>query len=248
MKRLLKSVTSLSIILLLFGSTSYAETAATLDTDAVVIFETAPITDIDVLFERARNGITDATAPTLNQSMTLSSKSLNVPVKEADEEVDVEYYSTSQKVKAVQQGEDVTESYITTSFSVLTAGSKYETTPDQSLGVVAYSTINYDRTTNGNLYNYKLISVTGGWNPHDSTISLSNRIVRYGITGNKSGGGFVNNQSGNVAVSVNAYGFTAPTSWGTVETSFMTMGSNSSVTLTRGSSQWVLNHFNNISH
>lgn len=246
MKRVLKLMTVLSSLLLIFANISYADNNNLTNEDKeTVIYQATPITDINILFERAKKGITDIEETVPSQKLIIESA---IGQNLSKEENAVEYYTTTQKIKAVKKGEEVTETYATTNFAIMSAGSVYQTTPDSSGGVVAYSTINYDRQTNNGLFTYKLISVTGGWNPHDSTISLSNRIVRYGISGNKPGGGNVNEQSGDIPISVNAYGFSAPSTWGYVETSWMILGSTSEVTLTRGGSQWLLRHVNNLQY
>lgn len=249
MKKTFKAFISLSVLLLLFGSVSFAKASDTSQEEGVVLYETEQITDIDLLLERAKNGISDLES-TPTQKLTLKSESSNSLIERSQVnqslEEEVDYYSTTQLLKVVQKGEDITETYSTTSIGILAAGSIYQTTGDSSGGVVAYSTVNYDRTTNGGLFVYKLVSVTGGWNPHDSSISLSNRTVRYAISGNKYGGGFTSQTSGNIAVSANAFGFAAPTSWDSVESSSMIMGVTTDVKLTRGSTQWSLLHQNNI--
>ncbi|WP_342436672.1 hypothetical protein NSS79_25570 [Paenibacillus sp. FSL L8-0436] len=243
MKRLLKSVTSLSILLLVFGNVSYAETAALPDKDEVVLYEATPITDMEVLFERAKNGITDlplsksAEEPSIKQILNNNKSQI-----QAEPEIGVvEYFSTTQKVKAVKIDEKIVDTFSTTSFAILADGSKNETKWDSSGGVVAYSTVNYDTLTQNNIKHYKLVSVTGGWNIHDSSINLSNRTVTYGATGNSLGGGpYLSQIGGPHSISVNAFSFAAPTSWYYIAQPSSTIGVTSQVTLSRNSSTWQL--------
>ncbi|WP_339287593.1 hypothetical protein [Paenibacillus sp. FSL E2-0201] len=251
MKKVFGSFLSLTLVLILFGNVSFATPVEVSKDTEVVLYEAEQITDIDLLLERAKNGISDLeSTSTENQKMTLKSENNNSLIEKSivnqKLEEEVELYSTTQLLKVVQKGEDVTETYSTTSIGILSAGSLYGTTDILDGGVVAYSTVNFDRTPNGGLYVYKLISVTGGWNRHDSTLSLSNRIVRYAISGNKNGGGFASHSSGDIAETVNAFGYAAPTTWSSVESSSMIMGVTTEVTITRGSQQWLLRHPNNI--
>ncbi|WP_313640339.1 hypothetical protein [Paenibacillus sp.] len=220
---------------------SYAETAATPDKDKVVLFEATPITDIDVLLERAKNGITDRqneSQPTPSV-VQISNKALLQEDEFSLEEI--EYYSTTQKIREIKQDQTTVETFSTTNFAILSADDKYQTKPDTSGGVVAYSTVSYDVIYANNLENYKLLSVTGGWNVHDSSISLSNRTVTYGASGNGMGGGaYLTQKRGPYTVSVNAFSYAAPSEWVYITEPQSTVGVTSQVTLSRGSSTWQL--------
>lgn len=252
MKKVFVSFLSLTLVLILFGNVSFATPVEVPKDTEVVLYQAEQITDIDLLLERAKNGISDLeSTSTQKQKLTLKLENNNSLIEKSlvnQKLEEGELYSTTQLLKVVQKGEDVTETYSTTSIGILSAGSLYGTTDLLDGGVVAYSTVNFDRTANGGLYVYKLISVTGGWNRHDNTILLSNRIVKYAISGNKNGGGFASHSSGNIAETVNAFGYAAPSTWNSFESSNMIMGVTTEITLTRGSQQWLLLHPNNIQY
>lgn len=240
MKKLSTLLASLFLLTTIFGSAS--SFAATPEEKEVILFEAEPITDIDVLLERAKNGITDSTGKvtTFSKKPSLKIQALNESA--ASEEFEQETFETTQKIKVTQKGSEITETYNTTEFVVLSEGRKYETQPDSSGGVVAYSTVTYDRVPHGNLYLYKLIKVSGGWNVHDSSIILSNREYTYGASGNNITGSHVEQASGPHSTGeLNAFQQTAPTSWVSVDSSDLLMGVTSFVDLSRGtSSKWKL--------
>jgi len=162
-------------------------------------------------------------------------------------------------LRAVKKGDKIIESYKVVTLTIvsdededegivapLAEGSKSESRWDTAGGVRAYSTVNYDRSIDGNLYLYKLTSVSGGWERHDSSYVLSDRKVNYGATGTTKEGGFANQSSGFLYPTSDTYSYTAPSNWVPVWQSYMIFGTNSWVTIKRGtSSEWEL-HLSNL--
>ncbi|WP_110931587.1 hypothetical protein [Paenibacillus bouchesdurhonensis] len=234
-----------------FGSISFAEPKA--DSGGTVIYQAEEITDLDVLFDRAKNGISDVTND--------SEQALFVVQSPSDNNDNIKQYTTTQKLLAVQNGEELVETFSKVSFLVITNdynssengnlirpfGSKEEEEWDSGYGLRAYSKVNYTRTLNNNVYAYKLDSVSGGWDKSDSRYILSDRKVVYGISGNAQGSGIgVSRSSGNLYPSGNTFSYTAPSSWPALETN-LKMGVNTYITIERGtSSTWTLHHQNNL--
>lgn len=88
-----------------------------------------------------------------------------------------------------------------------------------------------------------LTRVTGGWTILDSTVSLSSRMVRYGSSGWPNGA-----QTDTKYPTDNFYDYTTPATWAAISlTGSYTFGTNSTVTLKRGtSSTWTLYLLNNL--
>ncbi|WP_337034737.1 hypothetical protein [Paenibacillus illinoisensis] len=253
MKKLITFFSTLVIVSMIFGSLNVSADSSD---EEVVLFEEEQITDIDALIERAKNGITDIPVNESNRSIVSleSNKSIAntqslTQSTESDEFVVKEQYETTQKIKAVKKGNEITETFSNTSIAIMAQGQKYQTKPDSSEGVVAYSTVTYDTVTKNNLDTYKIIKVSGGWNRHDPTINMTDRKYRFGVTGNSfEGGTAVSWNSGTIETSLNAFQQNAPTSWGyVVDDSIMAAGVTSTITLSRGtSSKWELKLTNNL--
>jgi len=246
MKKLSSLLATMFLLTTIFGGVSAF--ASSPEEKEIVLFEAEPITDVEVLLERAKNGISDSNGEiaTFTNKPSLSVQSIKTTGVEDEDEFKQDFYETTQKLKVVQKGDDIIETYNTTSFAVLSEGRKYETQPDSSGGVVAYSTVTYDRVPNGHLALYKLIKVSGGWNVHDSSISLSNREYTYGASGNSVNGAPVSQSSGPQSTGeLNAFQQNAPSAWVYVDSVDLLMGVTSVVDLSRGtSSKWKLTFMN----
>ncbi|MCM3324770.1 hypothetical protein [Cytobacillus kochii] len=112
---------------------------------------------------------------------------------------------------------------------------------DSSGGVKSYSRIYYKTKVEGGVTYATLTKVTGGWTNSDSSIKLSNRKVVYGVSGWPG-------VSKKLTVNPSTNSYNASFSWPYVATSTTYhLGTNSTVTLKRGSSTWTLYHLNNAS-
>lgn len=107
---------------------------------------------------------------------------------------------------------------------------------DGGYGVQAYNRIYFTTTVIDGMTHAKLDSVTGGWRIADFTYHLSNRKVELVAMGVPSGF-----QTDTRYPSGNIYNYTTLSSWGYINlNAAYTLGSNSKVTLTKGSSVWDL--------
>lgn len=251
-----KKLLFLVLVVVLFssiGGTSFAEPSTS---EGKIIYQAEEITDLDLLLERAKNGLTDVEEN--------PQQKLFVVQNHSDNNEDIKEYTTTQKLLAVQNGDEVVETFSKVSFVVITNenkngvinngnlikpfSSKEEEEWDGGYGLKAYSKVNYTRTKSGNIYAYKLDSVSGGWEKSDSRYILSDRKVVYGITGNsKDHGAGISKSSGNLYPSGNTFSYTAPSSWPALEANVL-LGVNTYITITRGTnSSWTLHHQNNLS-
>ncbi|WP_120464958.1 hypothetical protein [Paenibacillus aceti] len=254
MKKIVGIVMSF-IFIFSFGNVSFANSLSELDSK--VLYNAQEITDIDLLYERAKHGISDVVSKNPDQNIAfVSDAPINGTIKE---------YTTTQKLLAVEKNGVLEESFKTVSFLVYTEekstdeekpgliqprGSKEEEDWDSSKGVRAYSTVKYTRSTNNNLYTYKLDSVSGGWNSYDHGTLIIERKVKYGITGNAQGSGIaVSKSSGDLYPNQNTFDYTAPSSWPALESNVV-MGVNTYITLKRqsGTYEWTLHLQNNLTN
>jgi hypothetical protein len=247
LKQLASLVMSLVFLLTLVGNTSFAQSTSF---DEKIIYKAKEITDINLLYERAKNGVTDKKDDNFKEDVSIMGA-----VSENDE---IRKFSTTQKLLEVEKNNETTESFKTVSFVVVSEkhdngiirpfGSKDEEQWDGAYGIRAYSTVYYTRSTNGNLYTYTLNSVSGGWDNIDSQYSLSGRHVRYGVSGNRAGGGVVLEHEDKYPTG-NTFSYTATSAMSYPVESRVIMGLNSYITIKRGtSSTWELHHQNNLEY
>jgi hypothetical protein len=245
---MLKRLSIFFIIFLLALSTfGFTTSAANKEKERVlVLYEREEIKDIDKLFERAKNNISD-----INEKKNKFSASLeNNNTKQKD---DLTILSTTQLLKSVKKNDGtIVNSYSTTVFAVTPSadgsGSKNKNGWDSSYGIEAYSTYYYDyynKSGGTSPGEYRdLTSVKGGWKIHDSTISLSNRKVTLGASGTSYNGYYVQQITDKYPTG-NSFSYSAPSSWEPVYMSNGSVGVTTTVTLKRGSSTWTLTLRNN---
>lgn len=234
-------------MLTLFGDTSFAQSASL---DGKIIYRADEITDIDLLFERAKNGVTDETDNNFKEHMSILGAV-------SDNDV-IRHFSTTQKLLEVKKNNETIENFKIVSFVVVSEnddsgiirpfGSKDEEQWDGTYGIRAYSTVYFTRSRNGNLYTYTLDSVSGGWDNIDSQYRLSDRHVRYGVTGNRAGGGVVVKHADKYPTG-NSFSYDATSAMSYPVESKVVMGLNSYITIKRGTdSTWELAHQNNLEY
>ncbi|QTY15131.1 hypothetical protein [Virgibacillus pantothenticus] len=102
--------------------------------------------------------------------------------------------------------------------------------------VRAYNRIYYQNSTDRGVAYAKLTRVTGGWEVFNPLTTLSNRVVRYGSSGRPNG------SQATVKYPIgNTYSYKTPSSWKrTALTGSYAIGTNSTVTVKRGSSTWTV--------
>lgn len=213
-----------------------------------VIYQAKEITNEKELYVRALKGIKEVP---INNLDLPEQEMIN---NQTNEHVNLSQHVTSQLLSTKNINDTVVQEFAITTFVTpetstnsepvfSTFGSKSEDLWDSSLGVKAYSTIYYSRTTKSGVGYAKVTKATGGWTVSDKSISLSNRVVKIGTSGWPSG-----TQSITKNPSSNSWSYTAPTSWKYISTeSENSIGATSTVTLKRGTrSTWTLKLNNNL--
>ncbi len=104
------------------------------------------------------------------------------------------------------------------------SGSKYESLPDDSYSLTAYTTIYYDRKTDDKGELIKLTSVSGGYTISDRQVKVISQSLEYGCTGFIEGGGTYMTQNADYGPSSSAWSINTPSSWKYVYTSSPIVG------------------------
>lgn len=157
-----------------------------------IIFQAREIKDLDVLFERANNGITDVDKYDAKRDARIINESTGI-------ERPIESVTTTQLLSSEKsQDGTIRNRYVTTSFASvynddlnITGGlrSKYDwANEDRTFSVRAYSTIYWSEVLMPYGNCYELSHVAGGWTILDSQASLSNRRARLAQNGWAPGG------------------------------------------------------------
>ncbi|ATW26327.1 hypothetical protein [Candidatus Formimonas warabiya] len=231
-------VFSLICILILCTVAVYAKEAPK-DND-VTLINNAEITDVDQLFLRAKNGITDCDVKPFikNEKAFLRSQG---------DSKELQTYSTAQVLKETKKQNGSTEKTIAvTTFVIvpLGGGSYNDEKPDSTGAVVAYSTRYWSTITDSvNNTCYLLTRASGGWRIEDAQVSLSSRKVIYNCNGaGADGGPAVTTQHVTKTPTSNTFsystGFTKYVCHG-FDLGF-SVGVSTEVKLTRGTANWYL--------
>lgn len=227
---------SLAVVamLLVASASTYGYTAPR---DLKVEFEAKEIKDKQVLFERAKKGITD-----LNDDKILTrGKLINVRTGK-DEPARI--YTTTQllKVETLPNGSKQS-SYVTTGFVVspLDYAQYYDYNWDSTYSVKAYGTIywNWWYDPNGVSY-FDLAKVDGGWSIADSTCSLSGQYAIVAENGWVYESGY-HQQTTTKYPSGLTFAYSAPSTWEPVSSSGnYQVGQTTYTRINRGGSAWDL--------
>ncbi|MGJ3195906.1 hypothetical protein [Peribacillus frigoritolerans] len=249
--------TAVLSLAMLFSVGSSSSLAASEKLDEIVI-KYEQITDLNELYTRALNGISDLSSQQDDiEKFDLSTKSVEIP------ELENQSYSTSQLLEVENVDGQFIETYATTTFHVAQditdkieqqkqdtkiqpSASKNDDKWDSTLGVKAYSTITWSNVYDKNqVKHFKLTKITGGWSYNGAgNYVLSNRSAIVGQVGPGSFGSTAG-QSKQMATSSNTYSYSIPSSWKAVIASkYNTCGVSTKIKITRGSSSWNL-PFNN---
>lgn len=222
------------------------------NSDEKIVFETEPITDLDILYERAENGISDKREKMINTKAVLQKIGSNKL-----SEIDIVQTTQCIKITEEDKGQKQT-SYATTIFasipnlpSLLKSYDEYDYDEDEdsTYSVRAYSTIYWNEYEDQYEILYgNLEKVIGGWQILDSRVYLSNRHVINGQCGWTMTNRY-KEYSQNKYPSSNTYSYTTPSSWLPVKFNPsappMELGSTSNVTITFGSNSWSFQFTNN---
>jgi hypothetical protein len=148
-----------------------------------VEYEAKEVKDKDLLYDRAKKGITDYVEDQANgRQATLKNN-------DTGEIKNITMISTTQKLKKQKKGNQVIESYATTSFAIVPAGysgsgSDASSAIDPSIGVRANNTVYWDNYYDSNNTLYKdITSATGSWDILDPTFYVQGQQVRLEAAG-----------------------------------------------------------------
>ena len=248
MKRNLSILIScLTIVLMIFTTFSPVQAANTNEkSKAKILYSDKEITDIENLEARAKQGISDDADIMFTQVQEAKI------ILDNGVEIPIETYETTQKLLVTSENGVLTNSYVTTTFTevpeenqknstegiVSTQGSQYDEYAGASSSVRSYSTIYWETKGSGTSRQFRLTKSTGGWTRLDSTVSMSNRLVRLGHTG----------VSKQFYPSTNSFSYSAPTTWSWLNANAETnvLGCTTEITLTRGTSSWKQVFINDI--
>lgn len=217
------------------------------------------ITDLNELYVRALNGISDLPEQKGQTFNSIESQELN-------SNFETQIHSTSQLLEVKEIDGELVETYTTTTFQVsqdatdrivqqeqdnmiIPFASKIDDAWDKTVGVKAYSTITWNNVYDSSqVKHFDLTKVTGGWSYDGSgNYILSNRSAIVGQVGPGSFGSTAG-QSKQVATSSNTYSYTVPSAWNpVVATKYTSCGVSTNLKITRGSSSWTLPFINHAS-
>lgn len=215
-------------------------------TSEQIIFQKAPIIDINELFYRAEHGITD----TKSTPPEIVAKIFNQNGQDISSKFNVRKLSTTQLIETAKKADGyIQNTYATTVFAT---SSIYEGTGNQSGGqwdpsysVYAYATIYWDKLNVNGDEETQLTEVTGGWNIDDPSVAIINRTVNYGATGWTMDGGYVQQMSNGNHPWGNTFTYYPPSNWVPISyKSFMqfprVFGVTTIATLSRSTETWSL--------
>ncbi|MFY0521334.1 hypothetical protein ACOMCU_26445 [Lysinibacillus sp. UGB7] len=203
---------------------------------------------IEEAYKDAKNGITDIPNYQLRE--------LGNSEVDSDETMKTKQYKTAQileennetgdQVVVVTVFNDVVLEDETSSITPFAEFDPGASDWDSSISVQAYSRFYYttSQTSGGTTY-AKLTKVNGGWNISDSSVSLSNRIVKYGANGGSTLGS--SNTTYTQNPTSNTFTYNLPSNYSAVSIDAVHfIGVTTTVTLKRGtSSVWTLKLTNN---
>ncbi|MBU7314267.1 hypothetical protein [Paenibacillus oleatilyticus] len=247
MKKIASIVLS-SLLLLTTAGLASAQSPESIKPDAgfKVTFSKSEIKDLDTLYQKAKNRISDE---------KVALPKVELKNNQTNEVVDLESLSTTQllEVKEDKTSNSTVKRYVTTAFATPYAaggsGEKPKNAWDSSYAVNAFSTIYWNITVSGGLEYISLTEVKGGWTVGDSKISLDNRLVRIGQTGTTKDRSHADQKEEhyNYELLNNKFDYGINSNWVPVRTSqsYTLVGVYTEVKLYRGTSSWELTLSNN---
>lgn len=223
-----------------FGESTFAKVS---DAPIRVLSEEVEIKDIDELFERAKENVNDLDANVIEDKLDASL------TKEGGgaSETAVDLISTSQLLKVSEKNDGTRlEEFAVTAFTAdvgqqMASGSSSRSASlwDESYSVRAYATYYFTRHVKGDYTYHDITRATGGWERADTSVTISQKKVIYGASGQRlKDSGYVQ-QSQTMYPSGNTFAYNAPSSWEPVIT-LHGVGVSTWVTMNRGRSTWTL--------
>lgn len=215
-RRVLSSVVCLSTFLSSIPFMAFAQGIDSTVGQATVIYQKSEIRDVDKLFERAKNGISD-----IESDKEINGETIQVLKNKEGKKRDVKLYRTTQKLKEIklENGEIETQFATTVIASVSRAydEKRSDSGSDRSVSVKSSSTLYWSNVTVKGVPSTQHQGASGSWAVQDFNISISNRQVELGAVGYSSES-FALNQYHTYDTPNNTFDFPAPSSFKPVAT------------------------------
>jgi len=255
LKKILTIIVSV-LFLLITAIPAFADSLISQKPEKVI--ENPEITDQEVLFERAVNGISDLK----NEDLAPKSKAF---ISNSEDGIlkDVKVYSTTQLLKEEKFKDGrINSEYVTTSFGVIKEsdlnssgeftiqGALEDDEWDSTHSVKAYSTIRWTNQNDSQGVKHITMAgqtISGGWSPLIG-FSVKNMTIRIGQTGLSSWGGYLE-QIAPYSISEITFSKNVSTSWKPVfADSSSTVGCSQTCRIYHGTSTsyWTFTFTNNI--
>lgn len=235
-----------------------AESSSSLTEDELIIFKNDEITDYNILYKRALQGISDD--PTIDEMLQTDVSITKVSEKstlrqEKKETLNTETLSTTEHLESkVEEDGTLVDEFVTTlfnktevwteeepHFSTFDDAGKGELDPTYSVYTSTRIYFTRGTTSDGNR-TYKMSSITGSMTPQEGSISLSNRKIIVAQIGPGT-----NSQRYEKSISSNSFSETVPSTWKPAEyTNFTIVGVNVQATIKQGSTSWNFVYQHNI--
>lgn len=215
-----------------------------------VIFEETEITDLDVLFEKAKLETAkkklNKTNKTIQTEQTEEKKALLIGDKNT---VEVDTYSTTQHLKTTEIDGVEEKTYVTNTFSeptveqlaIASSSPQNSSGTDGCMCVRANSSLYWTESQAGGIDYKKISKVAVSWTKLDSTVTLSDRKFQYALNGWTPYYGYIQQVSTMISMSGDNISYLTNSSWKEVaDTENFLMGVTSYITAKRGSgSSWT---------
>lgn len=246
LKATLFTVLGLALLLLLFpGSVGASDKED--NTEKKIILQQEEITDLDVLYEKAKKEKKEKKKQLVDPTAVLTGP---------EGSVEVETLTTTQLLEVSEENGVKTETYAVNSFAeplegdfeftAQATGSRSDYSYDSARAGRLNSTFYFTNTTTAGQPAVKLNRAVASFTVLDSSVSMTNRKMWLGASGYTSGG-YTQQYTGKYTVTGSSRVVYAPTSWAPIATApSKTFGVNSSATITRRGSSWSISLTNNL--
>lgn len=244
LKSAIFTVLGLTLLLLIFPGSVGASDKET-NTEKKIIMQQEEITDLDVLYEKAKKEKKEKKEQLVNPKATLEGTKGSM---------EVEALTTTQLLEVSEENGVKTETYAVNSFveplesdlefTTLATGSNSDYNYDYAKSGRLNSTFYFTNTTTGGQPAIKLHRAVASFTILDSSVSMTNRKMWLGASGYTSGG-YKTQVTGNYTVTGPSRVVYAPSSWVAVaKAPSKYFGVNSSATMSRSGSSWSINLVN----
>lgn len=241
LKSAIFTVLGLALLLLIFpGSVGASDKEA--NTEKKIIMQQEEITDLDVLYEKAKKEKKEKKEHLVNPKATL---------KGAKGSMEIEALTTTQLLEVTEENGVKTETYAVSSFveplegdlefTTQATGARSDYSYDDARAGRLNSTFYFTNTTTAGQPAIKLQRAVASFTILDSSVSMTNRKMWLGASGYASGG-YKTQVTSKYTVTGSSREVYAPSTWVAVATApTKYFGVNSSATMTRNGSSWSIN-------